>query len=149
MIVNLTLEIRRRAGVELSEQAIGRIATVRDLLREVCEAGTGVRGTSLLEDPERRTETLAQAAGSHDVRRGRRALRTQLGLGEGLVLLAGQRTHSPAGKATVRPHPQSPQLPRPAGNCRGASLPSAAPDLLGREHHHSQGKKRIGRGVEK
>jgi long-chain acyl-CoA synthetase len=52
IVVNLTLEIRRRAGVELSEQAIGGIATVRDLLREVCEAGTGVRGTSLLEDPE-------------------------------------------------------------------------------------------------
>ena len=50
--LNLTLEIRRRAGVELSEQAIGRIATVRDLLREVSEAGAGVRAASLLEDPE-------------------------------------------------------------------------------------------------
>jgi len=50
--LNLTLEIRRRAGVELSEQAIGRIATVRDLLREVSEADAGVRAASLLEDPE-------------------------------------------------------------------------------------------------
>ncbi len=50
--LNLTLEIRRRAGVELSEQAIGRIATVRDLLREVSEAGAGMRAASLLEDPE-------------------------------------------------------------------------------------------------
>ena len=50
--LNLTLEIRQRAGVELSEQAIGRIATVRDLLREVSEAGAGMRAASLLEDPE-------------------------------------------------------------------------------------------------
>jgi long-chain acyl-CoA synthetase len=50
--LNLTLEIRRRAGVELSEEAIGRIATVRDLLREVTEAGAGVRAASLLKDPE-------------------------------------------------------------------------------------------------
>jgi len=35
--LNLTLEIRQRAGVELSEEAIGRIETVRDLLREVAE----------------------------------------------------------------------------------------------------------------
>jgi long-chain acyl-CoA synthetase len=50
--LNLTLEIPWRAGVELSDQAIGRIATVRDLLREVSEAGTGVRAASLLEDPK-------------------------------------------------------------------------------------------------
>ena len=137
--LNLTLEIRRRAGVELSEEAIGRIATVRDLLREVSEAGAGMRAASLLEDPEqvleRRTETLAQAARGHDVRCGPRALCAQLGVGEGLVSPAGQRSRSPPGKATVRAHPQSPQLPRPAGDCRGTSLPSAAPDLLGRDHH--------------
>jgi len=51
--LNLTLEIRRRAGVELSEQAIGRIATVRDLLREVSEAGAGVRAASLLGATDR------------------------------------------------------------------------------------------------
>ena len=50
--LNLTLEIRQRVGVELSEQAIGRVATVRDLLREVSEAGAGMRAASLLEDPE-------------------------------------------------------------------------------------------------
>lgn len=36
--LNLSLEIRERAGVELTETAIGRIETVRDLLREVIEA---------------------------------------------------------------------------------------------------------------
>jgi len=36
--LNLTLEIRERAGVDLDESAIGRIQTVRDLLREVTEA---------------------------------------------------------------------------------------------------------------
>ena len=37
--LNLTLEIRERAGLEIDEDAIGRIQTVRDLLREVTEAG--------------------------------------------------------------------------------------------------------------
>ena len=33
--INLTLEIRERLGVELNEEAIARIDTVRDLLNEV------------------------------------------------------------------------------------------------------------------
>ena len=37
--LNLTLEIRNRVGVELDEEAIGRIETIRDLLQEVAEAG--------------------------------------------------------------------------------------------------------------
>ena len=37
--LNLTLEIRALAGVELDETAIGRIETVRDLLRAVAAAG--------------------------------------------------------------------------------------------------------------
>src|SRR5207247_10424244 len=53
--LNLTLEIRQRAGVELSEEAIGRIDTVRDLLREVVEQG-GAAGSgsqaSPVEQPE-------------------------------------------------------------------------------------------------
>jgi long-chain acyl-CoA synthetase len=36
--LGLTLEIERRAGIELDEAAIGRIGTVRDLLREVAAA---------------------------------------------------------------------------------------------------------------
>jgi long-chain acyl-CoA synthetase len=36
--LNLTLEIERRAGIELDEAAIARIGTVRDLLREVAAA---------------------------------------------------------------------------------------------------------------
>jgi long-chain acyl-CoA synthetase len=35
--LNLTMEIRQSCGVELSQEAIGRIETVRDLLREVAE----------------------------------------------------------------------------------------------------------------
>jgi long-chain acyl-CoA synthetase len=36
--LTITLEIGQRAGVELSEEAIARIETVRDLLREVADA---------------------------------------------------------------------------------------------------------------
>jgi long-chain acyl-CoA synthetase len=39
--LNLTLEIAESSGVELSEEAIARIETVRDLLREVTEGGEG------------------------------------------------------------------------------------------------------------
>src|SRR5207244_6871991 len=52
--LNLTLEIRQRAGAELTDEAIGRIETVRDLLREV--AGQGEAGEAAqpppLEQPE-------------------------------------------------------------------------------------------------
>src|SRR5205823_5707341 len=39
--LNVTLEIAESSGVELTEEAIARIETVRDLLREVTEAGEG------------------------------------------------------------------------------------------------------------
>ena len=39
--LNLTLEIAESSGVEITEAAIGRIETVRDLLGEVSEAGEG------------------------------------------------------------------------------------------------------------
>ncbi|MGZ5024910.1 MAG: AMP-binding protein, partial [Chthoniobacterales bacterium] len=39
--LNLTLEIAESSGVEVTEEAIARIDTVRDLLREVLEAGEG------------------------------------------------------------------------------------------------------------
>ncbi|MFW6332469.1 MAG: AMP-binding protein [Thermodesulfobacteriota bacterium] len=53
--LNLTMEIRQRIGVELDEEAIGRIETVRDLLREVTEAAEGGKagpGMEALENPE-------------------------------------------------------------------------------------------------
>jgi len=53
--VNLTMEIGESAGVELDEEAIGRVETVRDLLREATEAGEAVHGASPVERPE---ETL-------------------------------------------------------------------------------------------
>jgi len=39
--LNLTFEISESSGVELTEEAIARIETVRDLLREVAEGGEG------------------------------------------------------------------------------------------------------------
>ena len=51
--VNLTLEIGERTGVELREEDIGRIGTVRDLLREVASgAGRTTHRASPLERPE-------------------------------------------------------------------------------------------------
>lgn len=53
--ITLTLAIRARADVELSEAATGRIETVRDLMREaVAEAGRApMESATLAEDPER------------------------------------------------------------------------------------------------
>jgi long-chain acyl-CoA synthetase len=53
--VNLTMEIGEHAGIELDEEAIARVDTVRDLLREATEAGEAVPGASPVERPE---ETL-------------------------------------------------------------------------------------------
>jgi long-chain acyl-CoA synthetase len=53
--VNLSMEIGDRAGVELDEEAINRIDTVRDLLGEViekAEAGGAAHHVSPLEQPE-------------------------------------------------------------------------------------------------
>jgi long-chain acyl-CoA synthetase len=54
--LNLSMEIGQQTGVELTEEAIGRIETVRDLLQEVTEsAEQGRKGTSParpLEQPE-------------------------------------------------------------------------------------------------
>ena len=52
--LNLTLEIRERLGIDLNEEAISRIDTVRDLLKEVLDASKlGVDKTSPLLDPEK------------------------------------------------------------------------------------------------
>jgi long-chain acyl-CoA synthetase len=48
--LNLTLEIAESSGVELTDEAIARIETVRDLLREVTEAGEG-QGIDPLAQP--------------------------------------------------------------------------------------------------
>jgi long-chain acyl-CoA synthetase len=46
--MTMTLELRDRVGVDLPEEAIARIATVRDLLREAVEAE---QGTAAVVDP--------------------------------------------------------------------------------------------------
>ncbi len=50
--VNLTMEIGEGTGVELDEEAIERIETVRDLLREVAESGETASGVSPVERPD-------------------------------------------------------------------------------------------------
>ncbi|GAB4357187.1 MAG: AMP-binding protein [Methylohalobius crimeensis] len=52
--LNLTMEIGQRTGIELDDEAIGRIETVRDLLREVLNAaGRREQLVDPLEAPER------------------------------------------------------------------------------------------------
>ncbi|ADE16133.1 AMP-dependent synthetase and ligase [Nitrosococcus halophilus Nc 4] len=54
--LNLSFEIRERTGIELGEEAIGRIETVRDLLQEVAEASEATTPATapeaFLEHPE-------------------------------------------------------------------------------------------------
>ena len=50
--LNVTLEIGERTGIDLSEEAIGRIDTVRDLLREVSEASAARSAATPLDQPE-------------------------------------------------------------------------------------------------
>jgi long-chain acyl-CoA synthetase len=50
--LNLTLEISQRTGVELNDEAIARISTVRDLLREVSAEPAEAPQVSALEHPE-------------------------------------------------------------------------------------------------
>jgi long-chain acyl-CoA synthetase len=53
--LGLTLEIERRAGVQLNEAEIARITTIRDLLRAVVDAPTAEVGAwgALWDEPER------------------------------------------------------------------------------------------------
>jgi long-chain acyl-CoA synthetase len=63
--LNLTLEIRNRVAVELSDEAVGRIETVRDLLQEcaTAEHALGLQGDilELLRDPESLLDERARA----------------------------------------------------------------------------------------
>lgn len=57
--LNVTLEMREQTGLELSDEAIGRIETVRDLLREAIEGGTAEgSGEDVLERLRRPFEIL-------------------------------------------------------------------------------------------
>ena len=62
--LNLTLEVRERTGASLEDAAIGRIATVRDLLREVAAAGRHVEAAAdpvaQLREPERLLDRRGQ-----------------------------------------------------------------------------------------
>lgn len=53
--LTITMEINRRAGVDLTEEAVGRIEAVRDLLTEVSKGNSGEGGLARarpLEEPE-------------------------------------------------------------------------------------------------
>lgn len=51
--VNLTMEIGESTWVELDEEAIERVETVRDLLQEVAESGETASGVSPIEQPDK------------------------------------------------------------------------------------------------
>ncbi|MFP4314630.1 MAG: AMP-binding protein [Desulfovibrionales bacterium] len=50
--LNLTMELRERVGVEITDEAIGRVETVRDLLEEVMEAAQEETSPITLDEPE-------------------------------------------------------------------------------------------------
>lgn len=56
--LNLTLELGQRTGIELDDEAIGRIDTVRDLLRELIDATEKETGGA---DPIREPERVLEA----------------------------------------------------------------------------------------
>jgi long-chain acyl-CoA synthetase len=58
--LNLTLEIRQHAGVELSEEAIGELDTVRGLLQAVAEASEGEGTGAKMADLDRPEEALSE-----------------------------------------------------------------------------------------
>ncbi|HVQ77768.1 MAG TPA: acyl carrier protein [Candidatus Binatia bacterium] len=58
--LNLTLEVRERAGIDLSEEAIAGIDTVRDLLRVASEAGRASERATGLSPLERPEEVLSE-----------------------------------------------------------------------------------------
>ncbi len=51
--LNLTMELSERFGVALSDEAVGRITVVRDLLREITENGQQHGSPVSLDDPEK------------------------------------------------------------------------------------------------
>ena len=56
--LSLTLELGQRTGIELDDEAIGRIETVRDLLRELIDATEQEQGgADPIREPERVLET--------------------------------------------------------------------------------------------
>ncbi|MBD3345156.1 MAG: AMP-binding protein [Chitinivibrionales bacterium] len=64
--LEITLDISEKTGVEIDEQAIGRIETVRDLLREI--AGQTRSGAQQGGDPFRAPEQLLNATERHWLR---------------------------------------------------------------------------------
>src|SRR5207247_615333 len=56
--LNLTLEIRQRAGVELSEEALGQVSTVRDLLQALADASGGKGAAAKMPDLDRPEKML-------------------------------------------------------------------------------------------
>ena len=56
--IDLTLELQERCGVLLAEEAIARIDTVRDLLREAAEAESATGEIGDMEDQLRQPESL-------------------------------------------------------------------------------------------
>jgi long-chain acyl-CoA synthetase len=137
--MNITLEIGEKAGVELDEEAIARIETVRGLLKEVAEqAGTGEgTGQALAAgvprgSTRRSAEAAAPAAGDSGVGGGEGHVRPQPGGGAGSVSAAGGGRRERAEEGTVRRRAQPRQLLRCVRGRRGARVAAPAPDLLGR-----------------
>lgn len=110
--LNLSLEIGQRAGVELGEEAIARVQSVRDLLREVAaDEGAGTPADPLAAPASGLTDRKARwiAPLSRPARRASRTLhRLERGLvGRAFRLTVQGREHLPPGQFVLYPNHQS------------------------------------------
>ena len=142
--LNLTLEIAESSGVEVTEEAIARIDTVRDLLREVIEASEG-QGIDPLAQPyeildpnqKRWLEPLGPVVN----------LTARFLYAFGRVLdapaLSGarRRTGESAERQAMGANAESCQLSRSFRGRGRARLAATAPDLLGGLDRHCLGKR--------
>ena len=92
--LNLTLELRQRVGVEFTEEAIGRMETVRDLLEEASSSGTDARDVDPLEQPDEvlsaEQKRWLKPLGS----KGKAVARAQFAINRGIMrTLFGVQTH--------------------------------------------------------
>ena len=85
--LNLTLELRQRSGVELTEDAIGRIETVRDLLEAVASSSAGIGDVDFLEQPEEVLSDEQKSWLRPLGRTGRGIARAQYAINRGLMHL--------------------------------------------------------------
>ncbi len=138
--LTLTLELRDRMSIELDAESIGRIQTVRDLLREASEGG---KKTSDGRDPFRQLQDPENLLNDEQRRWLKPAGAGVRSLGVALCTLNRllmrwayhvevQGLEAPPKATSFSPHTESRQPPGPARDCGGAPGSYSSTDPLGR-----------------